>query len=250
MKRTLFSAQPSIFVTCLLSLLSLTTIAQHYVPTNKTLPGAPNVVAAPPSAYPDPQQNTIWSWDVTQPTSNLNDVTSSNAAPEAVKLTVQYFDGLGKPIEAVVRKESPAGYDLVSPSTYDAYGREVIKYLPYIDNNTSGDFVANPFNAQKNFYTTIYNNAGGHPDPNGEQCFYSQTDYEPSPLNRILETYAPGNSWVGNGVGTTASYLVNTGSENIHVWTIDLTVSGTLPSTSNSAVYGDGQLNKIVSSDE
>ena len=49
-------------------------------------------------------------------------------------LEVQYFDGLGRPIQTVKAKASPLGYDIVQPIVYDAYGRENKKYLPYTIN--------------------------------------------------------------------------------------------------------------------
>src|SRR5262245_33238232 len=51
-----------------------------------------------------------------------------------VKQTTQYFDGLGRPLETVMRQATTGNnpHDLVSPVLYDAFGRETYKYLPYV----------------------------------------------------------------------------------------------------------------------
>src|SRR5665213_380219 len=41
--------------------------------------------------------------------------------------SIQYFDGLGKPIQAVQVKASPFGNDIVQPIVYDPYEREITK---------------------------------------------------------------------------------------------------------------------------
>ncbi len=63
-----------------------------------------------------------------------------------VRQTTQYLDGLGRPIQTVVKQGSlntSAGhtqaYDLVSPVEYDAYGRQGKQYLPFAaHSNISG----------------------------------------------------------------------------------------------------------------
>jgi hypothetical protein len=52
--------------------------------------------------------------------------------------TIQYFDGLGRPLQTVTWQASPAGRDIVQVFEYDALGREAKKYLPYAE-QTSGD---------------------------------------------------------------------------------------------------------------
>src|SRR5262245_8532186 len=58
--------------------------------------------------------------------------------------TTQYFDGLGRPLQTVVRQGSkPTGQpatDMVSPVYYDALGRETLKYLPYSSTENNGLF--------------------------------------------------------------------------------------------------------------
>jgi hypothetical protein len=65
---------------------------------------------------------------------------------------------------------------------YDAYGRETLKYLPYVSSGHSdGTFKLNPFQEQEDFMKSFYNpgNASG-----GEAYFYGKTDYEAVPIEQ------------------------------------------------------------------
>lgn len=43
---------------------------------------------------------------------------------DSVNRTIQYFDGLGRPLQTVQWRSSPSLRDLITPVTYDAFGRE------------------------------------------------------------------------------------------------------------------------------
>src|SRR5690349_18663408 len=51
-----------------------------------------------------------------------------------VKQTTQYYDGLGRPVQTVVRQGSlitnAVPVDAVVPVVYDEFGKEIRKYLP------------------------------------------------------------------------------------------------------------------------
>ena len=85
--------------------------------------------------------------------------------------------------------------DLVAPVVYDEFGRETIKYLPYIQSNNitnDGKFKLNAFTDQDHFYKNVYKDASGQLMYEGEQALYSRTQFESSPLNRIEKSFAPG----------------------------------------------------------
>ena len=120
-----------------------------------------------------------------------------------LQTSIQYVDGLGRPIQTVQQQASPKAYDIIVPQSYDKYGREVTKYLPYAPetgqygnyrpNAASGDdsaFYASP-PAGSNVTTT--------PDP------FSKTNFDNSPLNRPVEQGAPGVSWQLSTSGITGS---------------------------------------------
>ena len=144
-----------------------------------------------PSNYPSNiTVNYIRTWDAKAPEQNAN--TLMTRPLRDVQQTTQYFDGLGRPLQTVVKQGSyPTGgtaVDMVSMVEYDAFGREVFKYLPTATTATDatkndGKFKLNPFAQQAAFY-----NSASSTSPiagQNETFFYSQTNFEPSPLNRV-----------------------------------------------------------------
>lgn len=114
---------------------------------------------------------------------------------EEVSQTVEYFDGLGRPVQTVNTKASPTGKDIVSPQEYDVYGREVRKYLPYSSSVTPGGFKVDALGTAGQYLSSdqylFYQNTPNvaHDKP------LSETILEASPLNRLLKQGAPGSDW-------------------------------------------------------
>lgn len=169
----------------------------------------------------------------------------------------EYFDGLGRKIQTVVKENSPLKKDVVSINEYDQLGLESIKRLPFVSNpaqtgnvDNDGKYKANALTQQSAFY----NGTNSPINAQGETFFYGQVDFEQSPLNRVLKTFAPGNSWVGSR-GTTneksneAQYLTNTKiGDGVKIFTIS-TNAGSLPIASTDP-YNDGELYKTITIDE
>jgi len=107
-----------------------------------------------------------------------------------VSQTVQYLDGLGRPLQNVQTQGSPSFKDLVQPLAYDAFGREAIKYLPYASQSGVMGAYKNSVIADE---ATFYNN----PTSGIVTTAYpfSQNVFEPSPLSRIKEKGAAGAAW-------------------------------------------------------
>jgi RHS repeat-associated protein len=159
-------------------------------------------------------------------------------SPNDVAQTTQYYDGLGKPIQTVAMQQTPLQKDLVSFNVYDAFGRETIKYLPYVASTTDGNYKVTA-QADQNIF-----NAAQYPN---EQYYYSQSLIEASPLNRPLASLAPGVSWVGSSRGVNMQYLLNSANDSVRIWTIAFP-QGSLPIT--TAVYAASTLFENVTSDE
>ncbi|MBS1643458.1 MAG: hypothetical protein JST36_00325, partial [Bacteroidetes bacterium] len=200
-----------------------------------------------PAAYPDnpssnPVVNMIREWDATYAVSDPGVIVATSRGVDQVKQTSQYFDGLGRPIQTVVKKIVGSNRDLVTPVLYDEFGRETYKYLPYASaTNGNGEFKTDPFSDQADFMSTY--------DPTeNEQYYYGRTEYEASPLNRVTATYAPGNSWVGQNRGVTISYDIATkDGDKVHIWNIAFT-GDAVPV--EGGLYDDGQLYKNITTDE
>jgi len=128
---------------------------------------------------------------VTDPTA-LVDANSNTA--------IQYFDGLGRPIQTVQRGMTPSGADLVTGIMYDSFGRDSLKWLPAVAGGNNGAYYPN-FAAQA-------------VSSNGDDKPYSRTEYEPSPLNRVTGQYGAGNDWYTAGKKQKSEFTIN-GSTNV-----------------------------------
>ena len=159
-------------------------------------------------------------------------------SPYDVAQTTQYFDGLGRQVQAVAMQESPLQHDLVSINVYDVLGREQFKYLPYTATTSDGNYKYTAQGDQYNF------NAAQYP---GENSYFGQSAFEPSPLNRVAVSYAPGLNWVGSGRGVAAQYQMNTAADSVRVWTI-VSAPENVPTTPGT--YAAGMLYKNITTDE
>ena len=197
----------------------------------------------PPAAYSTAPGNYVRTWDATAPGLDPNSITYQPVT--ASLLSTQYFDGLGRPVQTVNKQASPLQNDMVSAVVYDSLGREQYKYLPFTsvvaqtgDVTNNGNVKLDPFQQCTTFNQAQYS---------GQTYFYGQQQFEPSPLNRVVTSYAAGNSWVGSGRGVGMQYLVNESTDSIEVWNISLT-QGSLPV--NPGQYAVGALIKTVTTDE
>jgi RHS repeat-associated protein len=143
----------------------------------------------------------------------------SEGNPQHVNVDIQYFDGLGRPLETVSVKASPMGKDIISLQTYDAFGRADKAYLPlaYTTSN-NGKFVA-PTSVTGSLPTFI----GTEYDVIGADASFgfAQPQYEPSPLNRILKQGAPGADWQTNAHPVQYGYQTNTAALPLWKYTGD-----------------------------
>ena len=203
--------------------------------------------------------NTVNTWIPQQPYTLESDVTNTGRQVTEVMKSMQYVDGLGRSLQSIAWRISPGQKDIVAPVAYDEFGRPQHQFLPYASTGNDGSFKTNPFNDQKTFYTSAY--PSEQPALQGEQLFYSKTVFEASPVNRIIKTLAPGNSWAGSENETyekavKIDYLANNSNDNVRIWRItydNLTYGNdnlgvNIPAS--SAAYAAGQLSKTVIKDE
>jgi RHS repeat-associated protein len=180
-----------------------------------------------------------------------------------VMQTIQYFDGLGRPLQTVQVKGNPtATKDMIQPVIYDQFGRETAKYLPYTTTTgVPGSYRSDALTgAQQSFYHPGGIGNSGDPLTNGLVRIptpYATTVFEPSPLNRSVEQGAPGNDWQpGAGHTIRMEYGSNTNADAAHMvrlYNADfVTMTGheherTLSSTGN---YSPNELYLTVRKDE
>jgi RHS repeat-associated protein len=220
--------------------ISITSMAQ-VIPNNSSVPVAQQVLNIPPALNAGAKINYVRTYEPWKAISDMTQVSQQTVTD--VKQTTAYVDGLGRAIQTVTKQISPLQKDMVAYATFDDYGREVLKYLPYISSGTDGYLKTNPFLEQQIYYSTPSLNNNQY---TGEQVYYNQTIPEASPLNRPDTIMAPGNSWAGSKRGTRYQYLVNT-TDIVMYWTIT-DAPGSIPVT--NASYNAGELYKNVVVDE
>lgn len=208
-------------------------------------------LAALPAAYPAATPvNYVRTWQPLKPFASETEVVGNSLVKEVNRVT-QYVDGLGRHIQTVSWKAAPGELDLVTPVVYDELGREKYKYMPYAS-GSDGNFKPDPFPA------SIYSGTGVlqqlYP---GEKYFYTQVNYEASPLSRVEKTMSPGNNWVGSSRGIQTQYLVNTTDDSVRLWSIcfnalpdDADANPVFNIPQSAGVYAVGELSKTVTTDE
>ena len=166
---------------------------------------------------------------------NITDPASINSlTTEQNQQVTQFFDGLGRPIQSVIKRGSPLQNDIVQSVGYDAIGRETKKYLPFIDGynglykpnalkdaNTTATNEIDQYHSGQQF--AFYETQSGIVH---DQNPYSETITDGSPLNRPIKIYGVGENWRNNEKAVDIRYLANihgtsSGQEKIICWTIN-----------------------------
>jgi len=118
-------------------------------------------------------------------------------------VTIQYFDGLGRPVQTVQKGFTPNEKDLITLQEYDSFGRESKLWLPVPQEGSTGEYVEP--NIIINNPISLYDY-----DP----AAYSNPTYEPSQLNRVIQQFGPGQEWRNSPEKSIIiSYKTNSSSE-------------------------------------
>jgi RHS repeat-associated protein len=195
------------------------------------------VTVAIGSLSSNPNLNYIRVRDILRPGLSFSSQVEGLTDPHDVRQVTQYFDGIDRLMQTVQYQASPLQKDIVYPVVYDPYGHPAIKYMRYTANTNDGNFKPTSQADQESF------NAAQFPS---EQYYYSQTDFESSPLDRPLNVFPMGASWMGSGRGITQRYLLNTVEDSVQIWDIAF-AAGSIPTS--SGIYPDGSLYKHVTTD-
>ncbi|WP_437398711.1 DUF6443 domain-containing protein [Flagellimonas lutimaris] len=182
----------------------------------------------------------------------MSSFSSGTADEDDVIENIVYYDGLGRPMQQIAVKSSVNYEDMVTHVGYDGYGRQDKEWLPYEETTGSlgayrGDVSANAQSFYKNKYPTDFPNLTGT-----NVNAYSQKEFEPSPLNRILLQGAPGESWkVGEDHEIGFGYATNSADEVMN-FKVDVTLSSNTytPTLIENGFYGQGILYKNITKDE
>lgn len=217
----------------------------------------PSIAQVTPPVYSGTTPvNYVRSWVAQSPQTDGSAI-SSLPTKQSIQ-TTRYVDGLGRPMQTVVKQGSLYGgsfVDMVSTNYYDAYGREANKFLPFAANNaggatalTDGSFKYNSGQQQAAFYNPA--NANSPITSQTESWFYGSTDFEASPLNRPLKVKPAGNSWVGSNRGVVTDYATNTAVDDVAIFNVTPPTGITYSSFSRSGSYAAGLLFKTITTNE
>lgn len=196
---------------------------------------------------PATTENYIWNKTYKVPTLDGTTATDGSGAVTAAKKTqtITYYDGLGRPKQKNDVQQGPSGNDIITPITYDAFGRQEKQYLPYYAYSNNGYYADNA--------TVITNIGTQYYDHYTQSVPYSQKAFEASPLNRVLKQSAPGNDWAMDGGHEIKSdYLSNVANEvKLYVATAAAPVNGVYnPTLTQTTYYAANQLYKTITKDE
>ncbi|WP_177733812.1 DUF6443 domain-containing protein [Flavobacterium inviolabile] len=117
---------------------------------------------------------------------------------------VIYYDGLGRPIQRVLNKQSASGKDIITHYEYEN-GRQIKDYLSYPAATANKSYQPNARDA-----TLLY-------APYQHQSPFSEKLREASPLGRLLKQGAPGTDWQPDSTADTDHSLK---------WQYDTNVAG------------------------
>ncbi len=163
--------------------------------------------------------------------------------------TIQYFDGLGRPLQSVGIRAGGDSEDVITYINYDVFGRQNKDYLPYAAASNGGAIRTDALNATNGFYLTSKYENTINP--------YSEKLFEASPLNRVMQQAAPGASWkLGTGHEIKFDYQTNVAGEvklygATAIWNATSGLYNTsLVNATGTVFYTAGQLYKTVTYDE
>ena len=177
--------------------------------------------------------NFIMSITPLNPTSRVSITNQGISVSSGVrtKATIQYYDGLGRPIELIALENTPNKDDLVQTSYYKGLHNAVEHWLP-IPLQSEGQYIDadNVKTAAQSYYQ--------------DSRPFMETMYENSALEREVGYQKPGDTW--NGHPSSTSYLINGTSDNIRIYSI---VRDSVLKTTGD-IYANNVLYKTVEADE
>ncbi|MGN7705346.1 DUF6443 domain-containing protein [Chryseobacterium sp. 22543] len=186
--------------------------------------------------------STLYAQIQTVPSSNENYIYTKNyldypaSGDPKVSETVQYFDKFGRPKQLINVKATPQGKDLVTPISYDEFGRQVDSWLPSPMNTLNGAIQSGVNSNATNYY--------------GDNFPFTHKNIEASPIERVLSNVQPGLAWQNHPVNF--KYQANILDDHVarFVTTTTVTDNTTYSKVVWENEYAVNQLYKSIVTDE
>ena len=134
-------------------------------------------------------------------TQNYVQITTMTSSSGSGVAQVDYYDGLGRPVERVMKNAGPSSQDWIYLTDYDACDRLDKEWLPAVVSGNNGSYVA-PSTVRTNSSTSN----------SGDSKPYALSVYEASSLKRATGQFGPGSTWHSNNKAVYTSYLSNSSS--------------------------------------
>ncbi len=179
------------------------------------------------------------------------ETTDGNVATDDKIETITYYDGLGRPQQTRAKQAGGNKEDIITPIVYDGFGRQILQYLPNADSGASSLYFITPvtlISDVESYYISNFPDDinSGTPNP------YSESAYDGSPLNRVLQQAAPGEDWaIGSGHEIDFEYGTNATLEIQH-FIVNLSFANDTytPALALSGSYAENELIKVTVKDE
>ncbi|GAA4272780.1 DUF6443 domain-containing protein [Aquimarina gracilis] len=169
--------------------------------------------------------------------------------------SVAYYDGLGRPKQQVAIKASPDAHDIITHIQYDALGRQAKEHLPFTHEGNGAFKAVNITNDINSHYLNTYAaDFNGITDP-AQVNAYSESVFEASPLNRVLEQGAPGKDWKADP-NSNADHTIkfdwdtNTANEVVRFEVAFTNNNTEKPTVSQHGFYAANELQVTITKDE
>ena len=181
-----------------------------------------------------------------------SEVTAGGIADDNKLEAVQYFDGLGRPVQAVSARAGGARENIVQYTEYDYSGIQSKGYLPWASGSDAQDMDYMLPGILRDTIYDFYDTPKYQNTPNP----YSEVHFEPSPRYRPKEQGAPGYDWrVIDTLDTDHTikfeYGTNLASDNLYNFSVTFTAGNTEnPDLSYHGTYAAGEIFKTVTKDE
>jgi RHS repeat-associated protein len=198
-------------------------------------------------AQPSTDRNFVVKTEIKRPGIVSQEEINQLDLPLSGNRQVSYFDGLGRPVQNVIVHGSINNRDIVTPVEYDNYGREIKKFLPYVDQGGgSGSFKMHAAMYQSEFYSPNYTDS----DVPKDLFPFAQTFVEFSPIGKPLENGHAGATWQpGSGHTVGAIHSFNTAQDGVRKWLVAETPND-FATYKSVEVYQNNDLFKSISHDE
>lgn len=160
---------------------------------------------------------------------------------EDLRGATEVYDGLGRPIQSIAMQTNDPTQDIVTQQEYDLLGRQYKQFIPAPSSDLSSyakqDLLGPNYTSSEhyNYINSRYSTDKG----------FSESNFEESPLNRVIEQGMPGDAWSLGNHSRRTEYRFNASNDQVYKLTL---ANNSLADVQD--YYAPGQLRKTVSKDE